>query len=85
MTREQIIENWGKITKPALEEFHLIAKNQPVFAGNLSSKEDAKLLMDLGFVMRYEGEYVLTDAGTELKRIMFDSANKIAKNGILNK
>lgn len=62
------------LTKSQEAEFINIAKNQPVFAGNLQSHQGARELMDLDLVMRYEGEYVLTDKGSELK-------NKFNTNG----
>ena len=45
------------------QEFDNITNNQPVFAGNLSSSNDTKQLIEKGLVMRYEGEYVLTELG----------------------
>jgi hypothetical protein len=83
MTKEEIVKNWGKITLSQLSEFHLISKNQPVFAGNLASTYDANSLIELGFVMMYEGEYVLTEAGKELKQMMMEGALKIAKQSAL--
>ena len=60
-----------KLTKSERSEFNHIAKNQPVFAGNICSSQDAKSLMDKGLVFRYEGEYVLTEKGKNLV-IMID-------------
>lgn len=55
------------MTKSQEAEFLNIAKNQPVFAGHLQSHQGASELMDLGLVMRYEGKYVLSNKGTDLK------------------
>lgn len=73
-----------KLTPSLREEFNNIAKNQPVFAGNLLSHYTADELCKLGLVFRYEGEYVLTDKGTVLKDNL-KSAFDITCNGILYK
>lgn len=48
------------------EEFELIGLYQPVFAGDVLSKEDSRQLIELGLAMKYEGDYVLTEKGKEL-------------------
>jgi predicted transcriptional regulator len=71
------------LTKSQRAEFDNIAANQPVFAGNLQSHQDAKDLMDKGLVMRYEGEYVLTEKGKELKSNL-EGAAMLAKKSVVN-
>lgn len=71
-----------KLTPSLREEFNNIAKNQPVFAGNLLSHQGADDLYKLGLVFRYEGEYVLTDKGTVLKDNL-KAAFDIMCNGVL--
>jgi hypothetical protein len=51
------------MNKAELEELKCIGLYQPVFAGDVLSKETAKQLMDQGLAMQYEGDYVLTEVG----------------------
>lgn len=70
------------LTKSMREEFDNIAKNQPVFSGNVISKQESRKLILCGLVMYYEGEYVLTDKGTALKENLA-AATKIRDSGVL--
>lgn len=72
------------LTKSQREEFDNIANNQPVFAGNVISKQTTKELVDMGLVMTYEGEYVLTEKG-KIKKSNLEAAEKIRDSGILYK
>ncbi len=65
-------------------EFDNISKNQPVFSGNLASSNDAKSLIEKGLVMRYEGEYVLTELGKLLKSNL-KAASNLRDSGIIYK
>ena len=73
-----------KLSVNERQEFDNIANNQPVFAGNLSSSNDAKLLIEKGLVMRYEGEYVLTELGKLLKSNL-KAATDLRDSGIIYK
>lgn len=66
------------------DEFQNIAYNQPVYAGNVLSHQGCRRLMDLGLVMRYEGDYVLTNKGTVLKENL-QAAHDTMCNGVLYK
>ena len=68
------IENF---TNQELEEFNNISRYQPVDAGNVISKQTAKSLIDKGYVMQYEGKYVLSDKGQEVKERCVKAATKI--------
>lgn len=72
------------LSKPERVEFDNIAENQPVFSGNVLSKHMAEILIGKGLVMHYEGEYVLTDKGQQLKENLI-SAQKLVDSGILYK
>lgn len=74
-----------EITQSEFDELKNIKENQPVFAGNLCSSNDAKSLIEKGYVMRYEGEYVLTEKGKELFESCKQAAKDLANTSILRK
>jgi len=50
-----------------MEEFELIAKNQPVWPGNTLSHSGVKALARAGLTKRNsEGDHILTDRGEQL-------------------
>jgi hypothetical protein len=73
-----------KLEKLEIEEIKNIADNQPVFSGNVLSKESAHSLCEKKLAMIYEGEYVLTEAGKIWVR-NYRAAEKIRDSGILYK
>lgn len=76
-------EKMETLTKSQRAEFDNIAKNQPVFSGKLQSHQDAQELMNKGLAMRYDGDYVLTEKGKELKSDL-EGAAMIAKKSEVN-
>lgn len=66
------------------EEFDNISQNQPVFAGNVLSKQTSQALIDKGLAMRYEGDYVLTNKGTVLRDNII-AVTKIRDAGVFYK
>jgi predicted transcriptional regulator len=75
----------SNITKSEVEELKNIKKNQPVFAGDLQSSNDAKSLIEKGSVMRYEDKYVLTEKGKQLFEEFRQAARDLANTSILRK
>jgi hypothetical protein len=53
------------MNKSESEELRCIGLYQPVFAGDVLSKATSQTLIDKGLVMRYDGDYVLTELGKE--------------------
>jgi len=74
-----------QLTTSEIDELKNIAKNQPVFSGNLSSSNDAKSLIDKKLVLRYEGEYCLTEKGKNLMDSFIKVTCDLRDSGIIYK
>lgn len=55
-----------QLSKSEEYELVLIGRGMPVFAGNLSSTQEARRLIDKGLVMMDSGAYLLTEAGFDV-------------------
>lgn len=49
-----------------MEELCNVANNQPVFAGKTISSKTIRACLDREWVMRYNGEYILTKSGEDI-------------------
>lgn len=65
------------ISKTELWELFNISQNMPVFAGNTISHQSARSLIDKRLAMKYEGEYVLTEAGKVIVKKIYDRSSII--------
>lgn len=60
-----------------MEQFEAIAENQPVFGGDLISKDDTKNLRLAGLTTRnHKGDHVLTERG----KLVWDLWSKVGHN-----
>ena len=69
--------------KDELDELRCMGLYQPVFAGDVLSKQTARTLINMGLAMYYEGDYVLTEAGkTKFKKQFPDleTGSKISRS-----
>ena len=60
--RSKMSKKYNSSNKVIMEQYNQIKKDQPVYAGDLISKQSVSELLDLGIVTRNsDGDYVLTN------------------------
>lgn len=59
------------LSKGEKTELEVMGQYQPVFAGDVLSKEDSRSLISKGLALKYEGDYCLTEKGKKVFKELF--------------